>query len=137
MQSLSKRFKNRKQEIIKYVNGYGIFHAMEEFGVNDYIAMKRFLNLPETPQRKREHKQSGYIVTYMPEHPRANKNGYVKRARLILERKLGRPLLPNMLIHHKNGIRDDDRPANLEELTDSEHQIAHFNLKRQSPLFRM
>jgi HNH endonuclease len=65
----------------------------------------------------------GYRMVYKPNHPRAGTNGYVFEHIVVLEQKLGRPLLPNEDTHHLNGIKTDNRPENLTNLVHSEHSI--------------
>ena len=59
----------------------------------------------------------GYIIVYRPDHPNANKHGRMPEHRSVMSDVLGRPLLEEETVHHKNGVRTDNRPENLEVWT--------------------
>jgi len=60
------------------------------------------------------HVIAGYEYVLQPDHPNANKNGLIAAHRIVMERVLGRRLLQDETVHHRNGIRNDNRPENLE-----------------------
>jgi hypothetical protein len=65
--------------------------------------------------------ERAYILLYMPEHPNARKNGYIFEHIFIMSQSLGRPLYPNEIVHHKNGIKNDNRLENLDLRLISQH----------------
>jgi HNH endonuclease len=56
----------------------------------------------------------GYIFIFEPTHPNAHKDGYVAEHTRVMAELLGRPLERFEEVHHKNGLRSDNRPENLE-----------------------
>jgi hypothetical protein len=59
-------------------------------------------------------KNSGYVRVYKPNHPNAKKDKRVLEHVFIMSHIIGRPLIKGETVHHKNGIRHDNEPNNLE-----------------------
>jgi len=70
----------------------------------------------------------GYVMIKCEGHPKANRDGYVREHRLVMEGKLQRYLEPWELPHHKNEIKTDNKPKNLELLSRHDHNILHDSL---------
>lgn len=71
--------------------------------------------------------KSGYVMVYMPEHPRAKNSGAVFEHIVVAEKKIGRPIYMNEVVHHINHVKDDNRPENLEVMERGAHLSNHFN----------
>lgn len=66
-------------------------------------------------QERVKHKE-GYILIHKPGHPNGIglRKEYVLEHRWVMEQSLGRLLEKYENVHHKNGVRDDNRLENLE-----------------------
>lgn len=56
----------------------------------------------------------GYKIYAIPKHIKAFQSGKVLEHVFVMSQYLGRPMRKGENIHHKNGIRDDNRLENLE-----------------------
>jgi hypothetical protein len=55
----------------------------------------------------------GYVLVKRRDHPCATRHGYVREHRIVMEERLGRPLLPSEVVHHIDGDRQNNAPENL------------------------
>lgn len=70
-------------------------------------------------------KRNGYWYIKKRNHPFSDKQGYIAEHRLVMEKFLNRYLLHIEIIHHKNGIRTDNRIENLEVFTSPGKHLQH------------
>ena len=73
----------------------------------------------------------GYKLIRMPEHYRASKNGYVFEHILIWERIYNKKVPKGYVIHHLNGIKDDNRPENLCIISKKDHMKINEKYKKR------
>jgi hypothetical protein len=73
---------------------------------------------------------NGYVLIRVgKDHHLADVRGYAYEHRLVAERMLGRPLKPGEQVHHRNEVKHDNRPENLEVVRNR----AHHAVKHRSP----
>jgi len=73
----------------------------------------------------------GYTLVYIPNHPHAMPNGYIREHRLVMEQHLGRVLESSEYVHHINGNKTDNKIDNLQLTNISEHISIHNKTTRK------
>jgi hypothetical protein len=78
----------------------------------------------------------GYVLIHVGRgHHLANARGYAYEHRVVAEEIIGRRLLDSEIVHHKNGIKFDNSPENLQVFsTTKEHFEAHHPDSRRKKI---
>lgn len=74
--------------------------------------------------------RNGYVLVYLKDHHRAEKNGVVYEHILVAEQILGRDLKKDEVVHHIDGNRSNNNPKNLMIFaTNGDHTSFHAGNK--------
>jgi hypothetical protein len=114
-------FKNSNRRI--YCDNCLVFFKKEHAKKNSYNGGKARWG----ENHKYAYTANGYIMTKVPKHPLANGRGYVYIHRIVMEKHLGRVLLKEEVVHHKDGNKMNNKIGNLVLFrTTAEHTKHHL-----------
>ena len=127
------------QAVLYWAHKYGLLNETKSQSVKAALKKRnpdgaRGENTSHWKGGRRKH--SGYIMVYSPDHPCAN-NGAVMEHRLVMEKHLGRYLDTTEVVHHLNGIKDDNRIENLQLVKRGEHVSNHFKASHEVEQLRI
>jgi hypothetical protein len=138
--------KNAEKVLTMCEDGMSLQEMAQAVGTTG-VSVKRFLRrhgvtreFPTTKEGERHYAwkgrlvdKDGYVLIHVKGHPNARKHTpYIFEHRLVMEESLGRFLAPDEVVHHINGVKDDNRIENLQLF---ENNAAHLavDLKGRCP----
>jgi len=137
-----------KSTVLGYLKRYGI--AIRESHEANRIRLEKRLGYPPKVYGDRYETNWGYIMVRCLGHPRSRHHGFVLEHILVWERNHLSQLPKGWVVHHVNGVRNDNRPENLIAMPQKRHQAGLIKalrdkvrnleteiekLKEQLPLF--
>jgi len=125
------KFQN-KEELERMLEGKTPVGLASDLGVS-WVTIYRAIHRLGIPFQAKPHKYSGFGDTHKHWKGGRHKNGegyiliytgkesYRLEHQLVMEKMLGRPLRKGERVHHKNRVRDDNRPENLKIILTGKH----------------
>lgn len=123
MTQIAKTVKTKPQEVRKFLERNNAMRVFPTF---------------RTGRQHHEWKEKlidadGYVIVHVPGHPYARKGtDHVREHRLVMERHLGRHLLPTEVVHHKDKVKSNNDISNLQLFQSNGEHLAH-ELKGRVP----
>ena len=128
-------YKNKEREK-EYKREYYLEHDGKNRIRRENMNMKG-KNSPYWKGEKQKHSE-GYVLVWVdsisPFAKMRDHHSYIFEHRLIVAKHLGRCLESWELVHHINGVRDDNRIENLELMDIKEHRILGNKTKLRDKL---
>jgi hypothetical protein len=117
LSEIGRTVKTKKEEVKKFLERNGIVKTYDSGSANTgerhYSWKGRLVD------------KQGYILIHQKGHPNARKHThYVFEHRLVMERVLGRVLLPTEVVHHKDGNKQNNDPENLQVFENNGKHLA-------------
>lgn len=82
---------------------------------------------PNKSHYKMRMTKDGYLRVYCAHHPFADGRKQMLVHDMVMELHVGRRLRRTEVVHHKNGIKTDNRIENLEIMSHSQHSKMHMS----------
>lgn len=140
LREADRKYKNKKWMLEKYVDGGCSATEMAKLADCDVMTILTWLDKHGIDRRSHEESASSNTP-----HFYTSERGYeiigdtknqISVHRLVSISHFGTNSVKNKVVHHKNGIPWDNRPENLEIMTNKEHGKLHAEKRRRKILGR-
>jgi len=116
-----------------YRAGTSMVAIASRFDISDNAVRRRLIKLgvPLRNPHLSEHSsnwkggrritKNGYVEVLNPDYRNTSKSYYIHEHRLVWEKTYGKKIPKGYVVHHLNGVKDDNRPENLVAMKIGEH----------------